>query len=587
MLTHLLISKWRLYSLSLAACLGVGVLCFAVYERMHARSSKQAQSIDDYEEPPLNEDERAYLWEVEHHGQLLSQRGFALIKTAMVEADAAALQKLLAEDFEGSTLKNPRQIRFSSEAVQVVREEDQGKGTQPLGRDDFVDQLLKYRREYGATPNVQLSLMTLAPQNRANMDGSWEGTAVLRLYGEFKDKATAEITINLRYRIPRPSEELFKSAGWLKTCAITQTLTAKSPRFLLREVARERGIDTARFHDNWISRQKISTTGGVYLCDYDRDGILDMLVTDHNGSVLYKGLPGGKFKDVSREVGLPNTPMKAVAFADLDGDGWDDLVIDGRIYANQPDGRGGRHFVDVTKLSNLRIVDDFSQVVILDYNRDGLLDLYFTSSGSPKTGSWVTGKSGDWRNNRLYRNDGNWQFTDVTEASGAAGGNRSCFTAVCLDANNDGWPDIHVINEFGNGVLLINQGNGTFREEMLVKGPGDFGTMGATAGDFDNDNNIDLYLGNMYSKAGTRVIGNLRSDAYDKDLMETMRHFVKGSQLWRNKGQLKFEAKGKEWQVNSAGWAYGPAAVDLKNDGFLDLYATAGFMSMDRTEPDG
>jgi hypothetical protein len=179
----------------------------------------------------------------------------------------------------------------------------------------------------------------------------------------------------------------------------------------------------------------------------------------------------------------------------------------------------------------------------------------------------------------------------VTEASGTGGGNRSCFTAVCLDANNDGWPDIHVINEFGNGVLLINQGNGTFREELLVNGPGDFGTMGVTAGDFDNDGNIDLYAANMYSKAGSRVIGNLRPDAYPPDkfpgLMETMRHFVMGSQLWRNKGQLKFEPKGKEWQVASVGWAYGPAAVDLDNDGFLDLYATAGFMSMDRNEPDG
>ena len=81
----------------------------------------------------------------------------------------------------------------------------------------------------------------------------------------------------------------------------------KAPQFLLREVAKERGIDPDRFHDNWkLKSQKniLTQTGGVYLCDYDRDGILDMLVADVNGVFLYKGLSGGRFRDVTAEVGL-------------------------------------------------------------------------------------------------------------------------------------------------------------------------------------------------------------------------------------------------------------------------------------------
>ena len=66
-----------------------------------------------------------------------------------------------------------------------------------------------------------------------------------------------------------------------------------------------------------------------------------------------------------------------------------------------------------------------------------------------------------------------------------------------------------------------------------------------------------------------------------------LRTLVGGSQLHRNKGGLNFEQKGKEWQVNDCGWAYGAALIDLDNDGWLDLYATAGFISRDRTKPDG
>src|SRR5205807_782031 len=146
---------------------------------------------------------------------------------------------------------------------------------------------------------------------------------------------------------------------------------------------------------------------------------------------------------------------------------------------------------------------------------------------------------------------------------------------------------LYVPNEFGNGVLLVNQGDGTFRPQALTGGPSDFGTMGLTAGDVDNDGNIDLYLANMYSKAGKRVIGNLKPDAYPDEVMAKLRTFVAGSQLHRNRGALQFEQKGKEWQLNDCGWAYGAQLIDLDNDGWLDLYATAGYISRDRNKPDG
>jgi hypothetical protein len=440
----------------------------------------------------------------------------------------------------------------------------------------------------------------------------------LRLTGEAAPGQPAEITLTLAYRIRKPSA-LARTSGsadgparsWLRSAAIIQSAEGRARQFLLRDVTRARGIDPGLFHDNWHGIAGGPVTGGAFLCDFDRDGRLDLLVTDVTGYFLYKGLPGGKFVDVTRAVGLPRERFEntqtAAAFVDLDGDGWEDLILGRHIFRND----AGQRFVDYTYRTNLRLGRDATNFALADYDRDGHVDLYAVRTGQAKEDSWLGGKSGDPRGNKLWRNLGNWRFEDVTAASGAAGGSRSTFAAVWLDANNDNWPDLYVINEFGPGVLLLNRGDGTFGEHPLAPPPNDFGTMGVAAGDIDNDGNIDLYCANMYSKAGSRVISNLRPGTYPESVMAKLRQFVAGSQLWRNQGVRgpgsgvrndsaassltpgpsplapSFEPLGGKCQVAAVGWAYGPALVDLDNDGFLDLYATCGYVSQSRDEPDG
>ena len=91
----------------------------------------------------------------------------------------------------------------------------------------------------------------------------------------------------------------------------------------------------------------------------------------------------------------------------------------------------------------------------------------------------------------------------------------------------------------------------------------------------------------LYSKAGSRVSGNLRPNAYEPEVMAKLRRMVAGSQMYLNHGANKFEPVGKAVDVVSVGWAYGPTLADLDNDGFLDIYAPTGFISRTRDKPDG
>lgn len=587
---RLLAWSWKL---ALVAAVVGGIVLYAYPpEKLWLRQPAAAHESAGGPAAPsltLDESQRQFLWDVEHHGLVLSKHGFRALADGLSRADAQGLLALLAPDFTGQVLQQPREVRVANDFVDIVRQEDAGHPRLVLTREQFRDRLLDCRRLFAQPPKVHLALMALAPTARENPESPWQGTCQLRLWGETAPGQPGEVILYLQYQVSRPAEETYRKGGWLQACAITQSQNAQAPRFLLREVAAERGIDRRRFHDNWEKGIKGTITGGVYLCDFDRDGLLDMLVVDLNCVALYKGQPEGKFLDVTSEVGLlghllnPTGPNLVAAFVDLDGDGWEDLILDKRLYRND----AGQRFLDVTPQSNLRLQGDISGIAVADYDRDGRLDLYLARLGPSRASSWLDGKCGGQGGNVLLRNKGNWQFEDVTAASGTAGGDRSTFSAVWLDANNDGWPDLYVPNEFGPGVLLVNQGQGTFREQMLVHGPSDFGSMGVTAGDIDNDGHIDLYVANMYSKAGSRVIGNVAPGTYSAELMATLRSFVAGSQLHRNRGHFQFEQLGPRYQVAAVGWAYGPALVDLDNDGWLDLYATAGFVSQNRNEPDG
>jgi hypothetical protein len=248
--------------------------------------------------------------------------------------------------------------------------------------------------------------------------------------------------------------------------------------------------------------------------------------------------------------------------------------------------RGEFQFENITWNTNLKMPQDATGCTVADYDLDGRLDVYVSrSAGNVQNTSWFDGPGGP--GNQLWRNLGDWRFEEVAAKVHATAGHRSVFTAAWLDANNDGRPDIYAISEFGPGALLIGQPDGTFKEMPLEPGDGDFGTMGLAAGDYDNDGHVDIYTSNMYSKAGRRIFDNLSPGAYPPRLQARIKRFVTGSELYRNVGDLRFRRVGKGMALKDVGWSYGSTFVDLDNDGYQDLYANAGFISVTRSRPDG
>ena len=181
-------------------------------------------------------------------------------------------------------------------------------------------------------------------------------------------------------------------------------------------------------------------------------------------------------------------------------------------------------------------------MIVADYDRDGKLDLYVTTIGVTKTATWIKGEGGGQVRNRLWRNLGNWEFADVTESSGASGGNRSTFTAVWLDADEDGWPDLYVINEFGERRPARQPGGtGPSASSRSATTPATSARWESRPATSTTTATSTSTSRNMYSKAGNRVIGNLWPGTYPETILAMLRSFTTGSQLHHNLGGLKFE----------------------------------------------
>jgi hypothetical protein len=282
-------------------------------------------------------------------------------------------------------------------------------------------------------------------------------------------------------------------------------------------------------HDNALSPTRFlpeSIGPGVAIFDYDNDGWMDLYFVNSGPcdffqpakplrNALYHNNRDGTFTDVTEKAGVAGRDFGiGVAAGDYDGDGWMDLLVTtyGRLilYHNNRDGT----FTDVTKAAGLDEPGLFTSAVWFDFDNNGVLDLFVCHfaqyNKSLERDCSVNGvrhycypKTYEPWPSRLYRNNGNGVFTDVSAASGIGHFPGKSFGVVATDINNDGLIDLFVANDSVPNFLFLNKGEGKFEEigfqagvAYSADGAARSG-MGVDAIDFDGDGNQDLLVANI------------------------------------------------------------------------------------------
>jgi len=366
------------------------------------------------------------------------------------------------------------------------------------------------------------------------------------------------------------------------------------------DVAREAGLVAPVIYGNADRKDYIfeATGCGCAFLDYDNDGWMDIFILSGTrldetpaGATnrLYKNNRDGSFTDVTEKAGLHDVGWaSAVCVGDYNNDGYEDLFCtyfgQNKLYRNNGDGT----FTDVTKPAGL--LSDVPRwgagCTFVDYNRDGNLDLFvsnyvqFDLNHVPKPGQ---NSNCDWKGvpvecgprglptafHSLYRNNGDGTFTDVSRQAGIAGLRDSYgMTVVAADFNEDGWPDIYVACDSTPSLLLMNNRDGTFREEGVLRGVAlsedgmEQAGMGIGVGDYDLDGHLDLFK----------------------------THFADDtSGLYHNDGTGNFEdvTRAARIGVETRYICWGAGMVDLDNDGYPDIFMVTGnvYPQVERTLP--
>jgi hypothetical protein len=332
---------------------------------------------------------------------------------------------------------------------------------------------------------------------------------------------------------------------------------------------------------------------GVGLIDYDNDGWLDIYLV--NGST-YDALTGkttpphaalfhnnhdGTFTDVAAKAGVTNDRWGfGVAIGDFDNDGWPDIFVcnygKNRLYRNNHNGT----FTDVAEKAGVTLGNWSDGATWGDYDGDGRLDLFVSgyvhydlnhqpdsdNGGVPfaycqlhgfKVMCGPRGLPGE--PDHLFHNNGDGTFTDVSKKAGVSNpGKYYGFTAIFVDVNNDGRPDLLVANDSTPNYLYINRGDGTFDDQSYVSGFAlnndgrEIASMGLAVGDYLNNGLVDLLVTDF-------------SDDYKA--------------LYRNDGEASFTEVANEVglaqiPVPFVGW--GDGFIDYDNDGFKDVMMING-----------
>ena len=273
--------------------------------------------------------------------------------------------------------------------------------------------------------------------------------------------------------------------------------------------------------------------GGVALFDYDGDGDLDLLqvrfpppgqLNMPAPNRLFQQQSDGTFRDVSAVAGLADAGYgQGVAIGDVNNDGDLDVYVTNfgpdAFYRNNGDGT----FVNATESAGLSNDRWGTSAAFVDYDRDGDLDLYVANYvrfepdevcvGYNGAGDYCGPLSFEPELDRLFRNNGDGAFTDITTEVGITSPARG-LGIVCTDLTNDGRVDLYVANDGEANQLWVQNDDGTFTDEAIIRGVAfnsygqPEGSMGLTLGDISGDGQVDLFMTHLTGETNTLYLSS-------------------------------------------------------------------------------
>ncbi len=352
---------------------------------------------------------------------------------------------------------------------------------------------------------------------------------------------------------------------------------------------------------------------GIAIADINNDNLIDVyLVSQAGPNGLYKNLGDGKFEDITQQAGVAIDDAIGVtaSFADIDNDGDPDLYVTNVRSANRLfENLGNGNFKDISAQSGLDYNEHSSAAVFFDYDNDGLLDVFLSVIGQYTTDELleITGTPSEekayllgkkyyigykdafaghlhesrTRASRLFRNQGNNKFIDVTEKTGLIDLGWTG-DATPTDFNNDGWIDLYTLNMQGHDQYWINNKGKNFTNtarKIFEKTP--WGAMGVKSFDYDNDGDMDLIITDMHSDMSEKIPQDkekLKANWIEKNWSESFLNSsgnsIYGNALYRNDGDKKFVEISDAMNVENY-WPWGLSIGDLNADGWQDMLLTS------------